>query len=121
MLRGLRHRSERFRLAANSYRIDRVGPVGALHSEWEWRKVRKKHLIIQPRCQACGTTKKLEVHHIRPWHLFPLLRYALQNLVTLCRCCHFRFGHWLDWKKWNPEVKKVCKKLQEMNPTIVWE
>lgn len=78
----------------------------ARSSHWRW--VRKQHLINHPRCEACGTTDKLEVHHIQPFHLHPELELDPANLITLCEKpghdCHFVFGHFHNWKLFNPNV-----------------
>ena len=83
-----------------------------LRSEYQWRKVHNKHISIESCCQMCDTTKELEVHHIVPWHLAPELRYDFKNLVTLCRACHFGFGHWRNWHGHNPEILVLCKFAQ---------
>jgi 5-methylcytosine-specific restriction protein A len=75
-----------------------------------WPKARKAHLKAHPRCAACGGTDKLEVHHVRPYHLFPALELVGTNLITLCeapaRNCHLMFGHALSWKCFNPNVRR---------------
>jgi hypothetical protein len=74
-----------------------------------WPKVRKAHLADNPVCRACGGDKNLEVHHIAPFHLHPELELDPHNLITLCerasRNCHFVFGHFFDWQKFNPNVR----------------
>lgn len=46
------------------------------------------------RCRMCGATKALVVHHVRRWADAPTLRFAVGNLVTLCRAHHARVtGH----------------------------
>ncbi len=40
------------------------------------------------RCQDCGSSDKLEAHHIWPQSAYPHLRYLLNNGITLCRPCH---------------------------------
>lgn len=39
-------------------------------------------------CKRCGSKKQLNAHHKRPWALFPLDRYNVDNGITLCRTCH---------------------------------
>lgn len=71
----------------------------------KWSNVRKEHIKNNPYCIACGRDKKLEVHHIKPVHLFPDLELDPTNLVTLCADpCHLLFGHLMDFKSWNKDV-----------------
>jgi hypothetical protein len=84
----------------------------------KWKSVRKDHLETQPYCQACGSKKDLEVHHIEPFHLNPDRELDPHNLITLCsRSCHLTFGHLMDYKSWNTDVVKDCSnylsKLQQ--------
>ena len=54
-----------------------------------WNKVRKKALIRDGyKCVRCGAQEKLHIHHIKPKSIYPALTYKLDNLITLCRCCH---------------------------------
>jgi len=46
------------------------------------------------KCTQCGTTQKLEAHHIKPFSLFPDDRYDVNNGVILCRACHIKEGHY---------------------------
>lgn len=90
-----------------------------------WRSVRAKHLEREPACAACGRTKDLEVHHIKPYHEHPELELddgtnGLDgNLVTLCsEPCHFVFGHLLNYRtRHNPSVRedaaRYLKRLRE--------
>ena len=41
-------------------------------------------------CTICGDDKggNLEADHIKPWALYPELRYAIDNGRTLCHNCH---------------------------------
>ena len=78
----------------------------------KWPKVRKKHLEKNPCCAVCGATAKLNVHHIKPYHLFPELELEESNLITLCECgkggvnCHLFIGHLGNYKKINPDSVK---------------
>lgn len=54
----------------------------------EWRtfiRKRDKH-----KCLSCGSRKKTQCHHIKPWSDFPVLRYAKDNGILLCKVCHSR-------------------------------
>lgn len=70
-----------------------------------WPALRKQHIQQQPCCQACGSCKKPEVHHIVPVHLDPSKELEPENLITLCdKYCHFVFGHFMNYKSWNKNV-----------------
>ena len=75
-----------------------------------WHKVEKDVLSKNPVCASCGTTDKLQVHHMRPFHLYPELELDESNLIVLCmekeHECHLKLGHGDDWKAYNPNVKK---------------
>ena len=74
-----------------------------------WPTVRRAHLAKEPKCRACGGTCHLNVHHIKPFHLFPELELVQTNLITLCEHpshnCHEIFGHLLDWSAYNVSVR----------------
>ena len=75
-----------------------------------WPAVRRQHLELHPACAMCGGTEKLEVHHIRPFHLHPELELDPSNLVTLCEAnhgganCHLLFGHLGNFRSFNVDV-----------------
>jgi hypothetical protein len=74
-----------------------------------WSKIRKEYLKKYPCCAACGRSKKVEVHHIKPVHTHPEKELDLDNLITLCDSpCHIVFGHFMDYKSWNPKVIEDC-------------
>lgn len=77
----------------------------------DWPKVRKAHLLTQPNCAVCGGRKKLEVHHIIPYHINRALELEPSNLITLCESkkyglnCHLAVGHLGDYgDRYNPDV-----------------
>jgi len=75
----------------------------------KWRALRRHHLAAHPTCAACGRTRSLQVHHIRPVHLWPDLELDPDNLITLCEGvlrgrCHLHIGHLGHWYRWNPDV-----------------
>lgn len=78
-----------------------------------WPAARKAWLAVQPACAACGSIKDLEVHHKRPFHLFPQLELDPANFITLCETFgtvhHLDVGHSFagkrSWKIFNPNVE----------------
>lgn len=71
----------------------------------KWPALRKQHIEKYPRCAACGRSKKIEVHHKKPVHDYPELELDPENLISLCDSpCHLVFGHFFDYKSWNPSV-----------------
>lgn len=57
---------------------------GSLHRAWS--------LLVRNRdgnkCVRCGSTAKLEAHHVKSYKDFPELRYDIDNGETLCNICH---------------------------------
>jgi 5-methylcytosine-specific restriction protein A len=74
----------------------------------EWHKVMEAHLKDHPACAACGGSERLNVHHMKPFHLDPSLELDPKNLITLCmgieKHCHLLVGHGDDFKAFNPDV-----------------
>ncbi|MCL4399785.1 HNH endonuclease [Patescibacteria group bacterium] len=91
-------------------KIEKEKTCGATRSS-RWPEIREAHLAAHPLCEICGGTKKLNVHHILPFHLHPELELDFKNLITLCEGnktinCHLRFGHFDSFKdKYNPNIK----------------
>jgi 5-methylcytosine-specific restriction protein A len=79
----------------------------------KWPHVEKLHLKLEPVCAACGSSKKLNVHHKRPFRLFPQLELDLNNLITLCmdKECHIKIGHGGNFKDYNPDVAEDAAKV----------
>jgi len=79
----------------------------------KWPAVRKAFLSLpdNSKCAVCGGTKKLEAHHIKPFHLNKALELDPTNLIALCEGnsvmnCHLLFGHLGNFKSFNKSVKK---------------
>jgi 5-methylcytosine-specific restriction protein A len=73
-----------------------------------WPRIRAEVLATDEVCAACGCKKNLNVHHIKPFHLYPELELKRTNLIVLCESdgcnCHFALGHLLNWKSYNLSV-----------------
>lgn len=71
-----------------------------------WATVRKYHLKIHDKCQACDKKKDLEVHHVVPVFKDKSLELEPTNLITLCDNCHLLFGHLGSWHSYNEFVRE---------------
>jgi 5-methylcytosine-specific restriction enzyme A len=99
-------------------------PSGSKRSS-KWESVRKKHLADHPICEICEGKARLNVHHIKPFHLHPELELEPTNLITLCESnshginCHLLVGHLGNFKNINPNSVEDSKlwnsKLKEMH------
>jgi 5-methylcytosine-specific restriction endonuclease McrA len=98
--------------------IDGITFEGPRASEWVY--VRNEFVRRHPRCEACGSGYQLNVHHIKPFHLYPELELDEGNLITLCREHHFRIGHDPDgkgpakpnWSLSNPNVRSDAASMR---------
>ena len=83
----------------------------------DWRRIRKAVLTGCPFCQFCGSSKRLEVHHIIPVHVAPGQGALGPNLIVLCRECHLRFGHLGSFRKfWDPDLSaRAGESLRHIN------
>lgn len=71
-----------------------------------WTKVRNEVIEERGFCACCKSKKNLNVHHKKPFHLFPELELEKNNLIVLCATCHLFLGHLKNFKSWNPDVDK---------------
>jgi len=81
-------------------------PASKRGYDWQWSKVRKMKLSINPLCEMClkegRATAADTVHHIVEVEQDPSLRLDLKNLMSLCRDCHEKIhgrvktGHGVD-------------------------
>ena len=80
----------------------------------QWPTVRKHFLSTNPKCQACGDTSHLQVHHKLPFHDDPSLELHPDNLIALCMGkleCHVKIGHGGSFKQYNPNVAADAAEL----------
>lgn len=81
----------------------------------QWPTVRNHYIKKFPTCAVCGGNKKVEVHHKKPFHLFPELELVEDNLISLCESgangitCHLFVGHLGNYKTFNPMVERDAK------------
>ena len=77
----------------------------------DWDELRDDWVVENPTCAACGTRSRPEVHHVVPYSVDPSRELDRKNLITLCRGCHYLFGHLKNWKSWNPTVREDAAKF----------
>lgn len=88
----------------------------------QWPVIEKQYLEKHPTCAGCGTTKHLQVHHKKPFHLFPQFELDINNLISLCEdswLCHLHLGHSGDWRAYNPNVEEdTAKQLSRIKSRL---
>ena len=64
-------------------------------------------------CVDCGSKENIELHHIKPFSLFPELRMVDENAKILCKSCHVKTDSY-GWRFYNKNFKDY-KKHGEQN------
>jgi len=81
----------------------------SVFSQYQMAKAKSKYKKMHNVCACCGYKKKLEIHHVIPVHIDKELACYPGNFITLCRDCHFRWGHFHNFRtNWNPYIKEFC-------------
>lgn len=80
--------------------------------QWSVRKALLAHRKAHPVCEATGSTKRLEVHHLLPVSVRPDLADAASNLITLERKAHLVVGHAGNYKNYVSNVGEVCATMR---------
>ena len=96
-----------------------------------WPTVEHHFRADNPTCAACGGSKNLQVHHLKPFHLAPDLELEPTNLIGLCMAhgcdAHLLIGHGDNFKCYVPDVKEraakafVARKAGEMDKVKIVE
>ena len=89
-------------------------PWGSARSG-KWPALRKEFLAENPKCAVCGGTKKLEAHHVEPFHDHPELELDKKNLLPLCEGnpainCHLFVGHLGNFKSYNSNAPEDARR-----------
>ena len=75
---------------------------GVVTAQWNYQQ------LPMWECRWCGRKVNLSRHHAVPQAANPALRDVRENLIVLCRDCHFVLGHRCDWKRYNPDVMYIA-------------
>ena len=94
------------RLALN---ISSVSPP----TYYQMTKAKRAYRVLYPECAVCGNQRFLEVHHVKPVHVYPELACDPENFITLCdaknNSCHRWIGHLGDFRnKWNKGIREYA-------------
>ena len=91
----------------------------------QWVTVRKHFIAKNNVCAVCGGKKKLEVHHVKPFHLYPEFELDPTNLITLCEDlgnginCHLLIGHLGNYRNVNTAVREDAAVWREKLSTPI--
>lgn len=84
-LRRIKAIENRKKNGFTKHQIDRCVRYSKQAEEWRKSVFKRDNYT----CQLCGNRGGyIEAHHIKPFALFPELRFDLKNGMTLCRKCH---------------------------------
>jgi hypothetical protein len=96
-----------------------IREVGKTHLRSpKWRTVRNNFLKENAVCACCGSDQDIQVHHVKPFHLYEELELDPTNLISLCMSkeeCHLRVGHADSFKCYNPNVRIDAEKMKTLN------
>lgn len=91
-------------VAVGVYQFSTVGRASG------WGELARETVEQHPYCSCCRAERDLQVHHVRPVHLFPAEEMMPHNLLVLCRRCHLFVGHLGDTRRWNPMARSDASK-----------
>lgn len=75
-----------------------------------WNNTKREFAKLHEKvCPICGTRKRIELHHIFPFHLFSHLENDFKNLMWFCRDCHYRFAHLFSWRSYNFNIREDAR------------
>lgn len=95
----------------------------SIPTQWQMTKAKRAYKKIHNKCELCGYTKNLEVHHIVPVHIDHTLACDPENFITLCDTrnfgCHYKWGHFHNFRSnWNPYIVEFAEWVNKFNLDI---
>lgn len=70
--------------------------IAATSLAWRYTELKMEE------CAWCHRKTDLNRHHVIQQAARPDLKDSQENLLVLCRDCHFVLGHRCNWKQYNP-------------------
>lgn len=98
--------------------------VGKPKRSSHWPVAERAWLEKNPCCLACNSRTRVQVHHKKPFHLFPELELDESNFITLCMGkneCHLLLGHGGSFFKWVPEVEELAREMRGSFNLGAWD
>ena len=98
--------------------------ASSAHNRSDVRRAKRTQTDMEPYCAICGKPpskiRRNDAHHTLPVSYDPLELYVadLDNLETLCRSCHFRWGHAGNWSFYNVNLIECIDKVDEARERI---
>ncbi len=80
-----------------------------------WTKLRNQFVKANPFCIVCHVRDDLDVHHRVPFHVDRTLELVWDNLRTMCRKCHWVWGHFADphWLLYNLNLDQQVEQFHQ--------
>lgn len=79
----------------------------------KWRQTKKAFAKFSPKICPCGSKKRIQLHHVIPFHIAPELELDFSNLIWLCSKCHLLIAHLRFFPSWNEDVRKDMEWLKQ--------
>jgi len=67
------------------------------------------------KCEICGAKNNLEVHHIKPWNMYPRDRYKVRNGMVLCKKHHVELHATIGNKYQLPLHRDTIRNMKRKN------
>ena len=98
--------------------------ASSAHNRSDVRRAKRAQTDMEPDCAICdkppSKIRRNDAHHTLPVSYDPLELHVadLDNLETLCRSCHFRWGHAGNWSRYNVNLIECIDKVDEARERI---
>lgn len=98
--------------------------ASSAHNRSDVRKAKRAQTDMEPDCAICdkppSKIRRNDAHHTLPVSYDPLELHVadIDNLETLCRSCHFRWGHAGNWSRYNVNLIECIDKVDEARERI---
>ena len=96
--------------------FEQVKEYKGTSSYWKLQDNINKKLMDTTKCEICGRTEDLTVHHIIPCKNYERLYVNKDNLIVICQRCHNEYHK--KYKKINPSTllkfkgEKKCRNIK---------